>query len=161
KMEIFVGDQTGRVWGLNYRGEVLSQWPTTMGAATLRAPIIADIDGDGAQEGIAASTDGFGDAWHEDGAPRLAQIYVGGAVDGWPAVADIDGNGTVELIVATTLGRVYVFDRNTAWDPLKANWPMYQANARHTGFLSLDTDRDGDPDLTDCAPMNPAISHNA
>jgi|GEM_PF-6954468 len=162
KMEIFVGDATGKVWGLDFHGDDLSEsWPVTMGGGAAGAPVIADIDGDGEQEITVASADGFVYSWNADGSPALEPIFAGGPVVVSPVIADLDGDGTVELIIATTLGRVYVYDLGSAWDPMNANWPMFQGNARHTGYLGLDTDRDGDPNVADCAPFDPAIHHGA
>ncbi|MBI2495275.1 MAG: FG-GAP repeat protein, partial [Candidatus Omnitrophica bacterium] len=74
---------------------------------------MADLDGDGDQEVLAASTAGRLYAWHDDGQ----------AVAGWPvavgerlgqpvAVADLDGDGAPEVVGVTASGRVLVGRRD-------------------------------------------------
>ena len=112
----------GRLFALDRRGDVLDGFPVSVDPALaanptstdhrkrgfLAAPTIADLDGDGTREVIAAALDGHlyvwaGDGSLHDGFPlRLAdpaqEEYIGGELIGTPAVGDVDGDGDLEIV---------------------------------------------------------------
>ncbi len=139
RKEIFIGDDSGVIQGLDALGGSLPGWPVVTRGDVNGAPLIADLDGDGLQEVIAASADGTLRAWHRDGSPALVAI-AGSGLDGSPAVGDLDGDGDVELIGATVGGDVVALDLPGSYSPDRSDWPMFQHDARHTGLCrSLDT----------------------
>ena len=107
----------GRVFVLDRHGVLLDGFPVSVDPALaanptstdhrkrgfLAAPTIADLDGDGTREVIAAALDGHlyvwaGDGTLHDGFPlRLAdpaqEEFIGGELIGTPAVGDVDGDG--------------------------------------------------------------------
>ncbi|MFQ5558073.1 MAG: FG-GAP-like repeat-containing protein, partial [Acidimicrobiales bacterium] len=97
-------------------GAAATSWPLhwsvdTPGWNRSSSPVIADIDGDGANEVVVGHQDGILRAYEGDGSLRWATAAVPGigagcraqsgptAVDSSPAVADLDGDGTAEVIV--------------------------------------------------------------
>ena len=112
----------GRLFAVDRRGQVLPGFPVSVDPALaadptstdhrkrgfLAAPTIADLDGDGEREIIAAALDGHLYVWSgtgelHDGFPlRLAdpaqEEYVGGELIGTPAVGDVDGDGDLEIV---------------------------------------------------------------
>jgi hypothetical protein len=78
-----------------------------LGAGSMAAPVLFDLDGDGKKEIIVGSGDQRLYAWHSDGSKvRGWPVYakgssVGGKIIYSPCVADINSDGKPELIVAT------------------------------------------------------------
>jgi hypothetical protein len=93
-------------------------WPLQMSAgAEGLTPRVADLDGDGDGEIIAASRDGNVFAWHHEGTPVIALCglmgrfaVVPGGISKSPSVSDVDGDGDAEVIVASDDGMLYVWD---------------------------------------------------
>ncbi len=112
----------GRLFALDRRGAVLDGFPVSVDPALaadptssdhrkrgfLAAPTIADLDGDGTREVIAAALDGHLYVWSgaselHDGFPlRLADPdqaeFSGGELIATPAVGDVDGDGDLEIV---------------------------------------------------------------
>lgn len=78
-----------------------------IGPGTMAAPVLHDLDGDGAMEIIVAAADERIYAWHCNGTPVEGwPVYVRSADTGAriihpPCLADLDGDGTKEIVVAT------------------------------------------------------------
>ncbi|MBD3367303.1 MAG: T9SS type A sorting domain-containing protein, partial [Candidatus Eisenbacteria bacterium] len=92
-------------------------WPVDLDEPVVAAPRIADLDGDGLDELVVATTEGAVYAWRVDGTPVVPLCgtfgefaHASGAVEQPPALADIDGNGDLEVIVATAAGTLHVWD---------------------------------------------------
>ncbi|WP_370324120.1 cell wall-binding repeat-containing protein [Euzebya sp.] len=112
----------GRLYAIDARGRVLDGFPVSVDPdlsadpteadhrkrGFLAAPTIADLDGDGAREVVAAALDGHLYAWQADGTPRdgfpvrLADPdepeFSGGELIATPAVGDVDGDGDLEIV---------------------------------------------------------------
>lgn len=81
------------------------------------APRVADIDGDGEGEVVAATGDGDVYAWNHDGTPVIAShrggsgyfAHAAGGVSHAPALADLDEDGSAEVVVASDGGSLYVW----------------------------------------------------
>ncbi len=95
------------------------------------APAVADLDGDGASESIAANStytvaafDGTGSA--PVGWPKL----MGGWAVGTPGVGDWDGDGTLEVAVPRRDGVLFVWHTAGTGAP---SWSAWGCDAAHTG----------------------------
>ncbi len=165
-LEIFVGANDGRVYGLSSQGSVLPGWPVNAGGEVSGAPMIADMDGDGIPEICVGSANKRLTTWNPDGTQAVQTYSVGSTIFGTPAAGDIDNDGDVELVAGNEDGEIHVLDFTAPWSPQAAEWPMVQADVRHTGHYRFDDaygdlDGDGDPNISDCAPQNAAIHHGA
>ncbi|MFI4881643.1 MAG: FG-GAP-like repeat-containing protein [Phycisphaerales bacterium JB064] len=142
---------TGRVYVLDYRGELRPGWPTTTEFSIFTPPSIADIDGDGALDiaigdrTLTPAPEASIQVWDRDGVPLPGWPVTGvvGAVHAQIMVADVDGDGFVELLV----------DDNTAVTPLYgfnhdgtqiAGWPLPVGSASSFQQSPTIGDFDGD-----------------
>ena len=134
-LEAFVGDDVGNVFGFEeffspplYRS---SAYADVGGAA-----LVADFDGDGQKEVLAASAGGGLFIWEADGTIASAAL-LGEAISGSPAAGDLDGDGDLEVIVGTEAGTLHVFDLPAPFDPLLADWRMEHGDPSRTGQFRL------------------------
>ncbi len=120
KQELFLPGR-GRVYGWNYQGQPLPNFPLDTGDGKIVASLAAaDLDGDGDLEILAGSSS---EGQSHDRARVFAWHHTGAMVSGWPqstqwnntwawswswnevtslAVADIDGDGDPEVLAVTT-----------------------------------------------------------
>ncbi|MEY2421986.1 MAG: hypothetical protein QOI95_2053 [Acidimicrobiaceae bacterium] len=122
--DIVVNAVDGRVFALDSTGHVKPGFPVAVDPARsavairsttnhvkrgfLASPTVADLDGDGTVEIIAAALDGHLYAWEPDGAARAgfpvklvepaAETFSGGELISTPAVGDLNGDGTLEIV---------------------------------------------------------------
>ena len=153
-------DGTGGLYAWDRRGKLMPGWPQSNQSATpvFNAPIVVDLEGDGRNEVITSRQPEF---WSDElqihfGYPVQAYRYNGSLIpsmarpaygswsglDGSPAVADIDGDGRLELVwtelreqgpnMDFPLPRIFAWDL-TATVSNSQPWPMYRADARHSG----------------------------
>jgi len=107
---------TGRIYVLDFAGNLRLGWPTTTEFSIFTPPSIADVDGDGnlditiGDRTLTPTPEASIHVWDRDGAPLPGWPVTGvvGAVHAQIMVADVDGDGSVELLV----------DDNTAVTPL-------------------------------------------
>lgn len=157
------GDGVSRVaaYKAHLRDPVWSTVPYDKGrndsyGGTWQSPIVADIDGNGSLEVLAANGASVGVFRGKDGAPLSCQAegcsdgkpYTLQSVDrlkATPAVADLDGDGDLEVIIGGGVGggRGSIF----AWTnfshslgslpgvhaPFSAPWPMFRGNSLRQG----------------------------
>ena len=113
-------------------GELLPGWPVDLGYNSLSEPLIADLDGDGQVEVLAARKTGKIFAYESDGTLMgNFPIPVDGSIESSPAIEDIDNDGDLELIIGTTAGLEVIdikFDTE-----LMDSWSMYRGNMHRTG----------------------------
>ncbi len=97
--------ETGKVFLLNYRGEVI--WEYEMGERFLASVVMSDLDSDGYKELIAASESRRIYVWNWNGdpfiggdSPLFAEAFMDDEKElyGSPLVEDIDGDGSGELV---------------------------------------------------------------
>jgi hypothetical protein len=152
---------SGVIWAWDYHGELLPGFPVSTAAATLFAPTVGDIDGDGTQEIVQVLID---IDWH---ATILAVDLNGATVPGfpidvsfpdpdsrrllasWQAVAtlyDLDLDGELEIIYPT-LDTVHVFEADgSQWDQ---GWPVELWGVRVGGDSAFPQIQGSTPSVAD------------
>ncbi|MDP6932364.1 MAG: FG-GAP-like repeat-containing protein [Myxococcota bacterium] len=188
--EIVVANGNGEVWVIDGSGSPLPGWPVQTDAhpyahdqspairdgalpegladAIIAGVAVADLDGDGSPEVVAASIMGALYAWHDDGQPVDGFPYriLGRALEdiddahrwensiwGSPVLEDLDLDGTHEVIFAALDGRLYVVDhRGEDWGdyPIEVCHPDLCADHGSRIVTSPavgDVDDDGDLDV--------------
>lgn len=142
---------TGRIYVLDFAGNLRPGWPTTTQFSIFTPPTIADIDGDGSLDiaigdrTLTPTPEASIHVWDADGndLPGWPVTGVVGAVHAQIMVADVDGDGAVELLV----------DNNTAVTPLYgfnhdgtqiAGWPLPVGTASSFQQSPTIGDFDGD-----------------
>lgn len=133
----------------------LSGFPLAMGDdAGHTSPLIADMDGDGANELLAATRRGEVFVWNAEGIPRPGYpLRTAGRITGQLAMGDLDGNGELELVAgvraeeAGAEGQVYVWQTDGTLLP---GWPQSVARfgeakpSRVSSVVLADLDNDAD-----------------
>lgn len=115
-------------------GQVRGGWPrATADLAFFVTPAIVDVDGDGANEAVAANglqmLDGFsGDGSSPAGWPKLT----GGWSVGTPAAGDWDGDGSGEIAIVRRDGPLLVWRLPTASTAL-GDWVRFGGGPHNTG----------------------------
>lgn len=101
------------VVALSARGERLWEYP--LESPAMSSPAVADLDGDGREDVVAADGQGNLVALRGDGTPMWTARTPGGVRDGsCPAIADLDGDGRPEVLVGDTEGFLSCFDSDGA-----------------------------------------------
>jgi len=94
------------------------RWAYPMASPVTAAPAVADVNGDGAEEIVAADSKGVLVVLRDDGTPVwTAQLPGAVAADSCPAVTDVDGDGRNEILVGDISGAVSCLDSagNLRW----------------------------------------------
>jgi hypothetical protein len=120
-------------------GRLLAPFPREMNDMMLTpTPGAADIDGDGWQEILAASS------YHDFRAVNIAGVepagwpkFTGGWCAATPAVGDLDADGKREVVVGTREGWLMVWETTSSPGDL-ADWPQYGHDTWGTGCLDSD-----------------------
>src|SRR5262249_54557740 len=96
----------------------LGVFATISGSDNYGSPALADLDGDGKLDVIAATRGGYGYAWKADGT-SLPGFPLGpyAAFSASPVVADIDLDGMLEIVLPTEDNRLFVFKQNGTVQP--------------------------------------------
>ncbi len=130
------------IFAFNANGVLVENFPFTIGKAKSfqndydLTPILADVDGDGAQDVIVTGSEGNVHAFRFDGAPVNGfPLAMAGAGRGSLAVGDLDNDGKLELIGVS--GNGYVHTWRLPQSSLKSDWPMYHHDAAQTSYNSV------------------------
>jgi subtilisin family serine protease len=128
---------------LDHNGAQLPGWPQTIdpqgiGSNIQISPAVADLDGDGSPEILAANLQGKIFVWHANGSlvPGWPKQISGGSTN--IVVDDLDANGQKEIIIAAG-STVRVLNTN---GDILPGWPVY-LNAMTTPPVVGDVDGDG------------------
>lgn len=139
-------------------------FPKKMGASGESSAVAADLDGDGVEELVVATTDGRVHALKGDGTSLAgwpvatdlleyryphSEAYRGGWISaeiresigaGGVAVGDLDRDGDLEVVCASLFGKVYVWEHDGSLRPgfPVALHPLYSLNPRFTGSGQTD-----------------------
>jgi M6 family metalloprotease-like protein len=128
-----------RLLAYNFNGAQTENFPlqisTALNAKTPYpiTPVIADADGDGAQDVIVPGIDGNIYAYQHDG--KLVSgfpLAMNGTGLGSLAAADMDGDNKLELVGVSGNGYVHVWHLPASSN--KADWPMYHHDAAQTSL---------------------------
>ncbi len=165
KMEIFVGNGAGWVYGFDCNGRPLTEWgwpkasfagSTATERGVMSSPAISDIDGDGAMEVVVGSWSHLIWAWHYSGAVVAGfPVDVKDTIWSSPALGDVNRDGRDEIVIGADCtagpgwpypsgGLVFVIDgagRNLPgwpkWTPQVIWSSPALADLRGTGSLDI------------------------
>ena len=94
--------------------------------------MVADLDGDGQIEVLAARKTGKIFAYESDGSLMgNFPIPVAGSIESTPAIEDLDNDGDLELIIGTTAGLDVIDIKFDA--ELMDSWSMYRGTMHRAG----------------------------
>ena len=112
--------------------EILPGWPVDLEFNILSEPLIADLDGDGQVEVLAARKTGKIFAYESDGSMMSNfPIAVDGSIESTPAIEDIDNDGDLEIVIGSTSGLEVIDIKSSA--ELMDSWSVYRGTMQRTG----------------------------
>jgi hypothetical protein len=154
--DIVVASSNGRVYVFDRTGAAVPPWtaasrfsPLTSDA-TRAAAVVADINGDGANDVVVGDEDGSVAALSGANGVMLPgfPIQVAAEASGSAALCDCDGDGLSEIALVDFGGTVHLWDYDFPFSPAgAAPWPQFQHNARRTGSSEVLGVLDVDPAL--------------
>lgn len=135
KVEIFVGNNNGEVYGLKWNASQLNGFPLTLGGNVESQPVFADLDGNGSPEMIITAMDGkiygydFSTGTWANGFPSP----IAGQIKSTPTIADIDLDNDLEIAFGTS-NSFAILDMKQKNGTVVNHWSTFQANYRRTGY---------------------------
>ncbi|HET9235531.1 MAG TPA: FG-GAP-like repeat-containing protein, partial [Candidatus Eisenbacteria bacterium] len=135
--DVAIGSSDSCLYVLNgMNGNVISGFPADLGTTTRSSPAIADLDGNGSLDIVIGDSKGRLHGYDNAGCVLLGfPVQTGNKIENGPAVGDVDGDGLTEVVVQSLDQRIYVWDTPWTFNPVRAPWPMFKGNPRHTGAL--------------------------
>jgi len=128
-----------KIYVYHFNGALANNFPQQLGSETSPphniAPIIVDVDNDGAQDVIAAGPDGNVYAYNRDG--KLLDgfpLAMAGLGIGSLAAGDLDGDGKLELVGVSGNGFVHTWHLPQSGNA--SAWPMLGHDATQTSLNS-------------------------
>lgn len=141
-LEIVIGSDDFHMWAWHHDGTGValpSGQLAGAGSKIWSSAALADLDGNGFLDIVVGTFNGLLYAWN-----RTGKVLPGWPVSTWdgiyssPAVGDLDQDGDVEVVCASYDGMLYVYDLGAAFDPERADWPMFQHDTHRTGYYGFD-----------------------
>lgn len=134
--EIFWGgyDSKLHAFDVNAGGE-LTGWPVNVGTTVASAPVLVDINNDGALNVIGASTNGQVLGYHLDGsALGNFPVTVEGSIESSPAVQDIDSDNDFDILVGTSNGLAIIDYKQAKSD--ETTWRLFRGSMTRAGNIN-------------------------
>lgn len=131
-------------------GAVRPGWPKKVWKLVWGSPALGDIDGDGHQEVVLGSSQGFVYAWHDNGVEvrngdfnsatdGVFQV-TSGFIYGTAALVDLDHDGVLEIVLGSGDGKVYAWNADGTSVP---GWPFVSGGAITASPAVGDIEGDG------------------
>ena len=146
--DIVIASSNGRVYVFDRNGASVAPWSassrfsTLTSHATLASPVVADINGDGANDVVVGDENGALAALSGASGMMLPgfPILLSAEASGTPALCDCDGDGMTEIVTVDFGGTVHVWDYDFPFSPGgPAPWPQFHHDSQRTGWSeSLD-----------------------
>ena len=136
----------GQVHVLRHDGSEQPGWPQAVSGDAFAGAAIADLNGDGSFEIVAATTGGYIYAWDAGGSLLLGwPVYAGGPVWSAPALGNLDADPQMEIAVtANSAGALKLLVLNHDGTDLPG-WPLIvQPSAGYALASPVLADMDGD-----------------
>ncbi|UCC99411.1 MAG: S8 family serine peptidase [Phycisphaerales bacterium] len=128
-----------RVYALDHQGRILTDagFPKVIMGSPFRCPpLIADIDGDGQKELIAAVGGEPVVAWEPDGSvtPGFPLLNLALDYEVTPAIEDLDQDGDLEFMVVGDDYRFHVLDLSSLTVPGMVDWGLVRHDVQNSGW---------------------------
>ena len=136
---IFFGSDDDRLYGIDVNGSLLPGFPVDVNAATMFAPVVADLDNDGSAEIIIPTNDWKIHIHRQDGSPYPGSpINSVTALTSSPLLLDLDGDDDVEIVIGTSAG-ITAFDIKQS-GTAEGFWNMYRGDLLRSGCYQMGAD---------------------
>jgi hypothetical protein len=158
-----VGGTNKIAWYRNTAGGFASQNIISQKMRGARVVLAADLDGDGDQDVLSASTGDGKVAWYEntDGygtfsKQRVITTKARGARS--LSAADLDGDGDLDVLSASTKNGMLAWYENTDGSGSFSGPKVISSTASYASVFTADVDGDGDPDVLSGSEKNAQIT---
>ncbi|HPR17638.1 MAG TPA: S8 family serine peptidase [Candidatus Cloacimonadota bacterium] len=143
--DIVIANEAGHVIAYNASGTQIFDY--ACGGSIKGAPMIADVDGNGINEVIAATFIGAQvHVINNDGTAftNFPAALSGGSLSS-PAIGDLNGDGNLDIVVAALNGTLDVIDSSTGTE--LAGFPYSTGAGSYHGPIISNVDDDADPEI--------------
>ncbi len=131
-----------KIWMLNYKGTTVLNWPVSLPYRLFSTPALADINQDYLVDVIVGSA----------GGAVYALNFEGEFIEGWPkfvpemvfsspGISDLDNDSNIEVVLGSydpEIGRLYVWELNSAYNPSSVEWSRERYDSHNTGNYNFD-----------------------
>jgi len=146
QMEILIGCNDSKVYGIEMDGSISPGWPYELDADFTTGPAVGDLDNDGDFEVVITTETGKLVALDHQGDPLAGfPIVTGGSLFSTPTLADLDNDGDLEIIQANYQTKhidIYNHDGSVFGD-----WPFISSVGWYGSPAVGDIDGDGELEI--------------